>query len=431
MALDGGGEQIACFTLSWPGQAADPEFLQLVRRELRLQQRQPWQHATEAAGSHGDWGRSISARPASGSSSEEAELDHLMSLMLGGGASSGGGSSVGGSGSGSVSRPAAAATAAARAPPPLPVLPGAGASSFSAALAPAAAAEADWQLAAELQGEEDAALAAAEAAREEAACEQAMEAAHADWRLAREWQEREDAAVAEALAAQEEAEQAAAAGRATAASSSSYWSRLRLDASGDASPLAARGRTSSSAGGGGGSRSSTRSADPFPSLQAAGAAADACASGSSSEATRRLLHAQHRSAKQLQAERGSGIRLLSRGVGRPRSLASAPGSPSWQGGAGPAGVGSLPPLQLDEGLRLHEDDLGYQLLLKVRAAWWVAIKRAHHPARWSILLCWQAPVQRGWLAPWACAEKPARPEHLATCPTCLLSPHMLARRMMA
>lgn len=260
--------------------------------------------------------------------------------------------------------------------------------------AAAAAARDDWRLAAELQQQEDAAAAAAEAAAADAAFAAAEEEAARDEQLARQWQEEEDARVAAAIAAEEEAGASAAATAAATASSANFWSALQLH---DAEEASAAGRVplhapapsqlrqgapvSAAAAAAGSSRSSDAAVDAaFPSLQAAaGGCRSRRGSGPGSDTLRQALLRDHRGAAQRALERGSGVRLLHRGEagGSPASRpplhsgssagGSWLGSPASEGGSlGVATPWGLPPLRLDDGGQLLEDDLDYQLLLRVR-----------------------------------------------------------------
>ena len=263
------------------------------------------------------------------------------------------------------------------------------AAAAAAAKAHAAASVHDWQLAAELQEQEDAAAAAAEAAAADAATAAAAAAAARDEQLARQWQEEEDARVAAALAAEEESAAVEAATAAAAASSANFWSALHLHdaeaAGGALAGLAPAGRQQHAAAAArataAGGSSGTRTPDAFPSLQAAAGGSRGGAGGVGSESLRQALLRDHRAATQRVVERGSGVRLLHRaeGYGSPAARPPRhPGSPAcggWlgspasdvgSGGAGGgAGAGGLPPLRLDDGGQLLEDDLDYQLLLRV------------------------------------------------------------------
>lgn len=210
----------------------------------------------------------------------------------------------------------------------------------------------DWRLAAQLQAEEDAALAAA------AADQPPSPAAHltllqlSDWELAQRIQEEEDAQLAAALAEQEQAAGASAA-RTAAQQSSSFWARLR-----PAGEPHLQGSGCDTAAGSAGPNSS------FPALQAQAPVDHAAAARA--ERTRRQLLAQHRLATQVLRERGSGVRVLHRGGGGPGSPPPGPAQQASWMPSGDASGGGLPPLQLEGGLVLHEDDLDYQLLLRVR-----------------------------------------------------------------
>ncbi len=265
----------------------------------------------------------------------------------------------------------------------------------------AAASQDDWRLAAELQQEEDAAAAAAEAAAaESSAADAALAAAEAeaarDEQLARQWQEEEDACVAAALAAEEDAAASAAATAATMASSANFWSALHLHDPEGAAPGAGaavlsaaasqRRQGGAAAAAGGGSRGGSgaeldaTAGSAFPSLQAAaGSSRGSGSGGPGSDALRQALLRDHRSTAQRALERGSGVQLLRRAepggspAGRPplhpgySAGGSWLGSPASEGGGGLGGgtPGGLPPLRLDDGGQLLEDDLDYQLLLRV------------------------------------------------------------------
>ena len=260
--------------------------------------------------------------------------------------------------------------------------------------AAAEAAHDDWRLAAELQQQEDAAAAAAEAAAADAALAAAEEEAARDEQLARQWQEEEDARVAAALAAEEEAVASAASTAAATASSANFWSALQLH---DAEEATVAGRVplhapapshhrqgapvSAAAAAPGSSRSSAAAPDAaFPSLQVV---AGGCSSGRNnrpgSDSLRQALLRDHRGAAQRALERGSGVRLLHRAeassspASRPPLHPGSSAGGSWlgspaseEGSLGVATPGGLPPQRLDDGGQLLEDDLDYQLLLRVR-----------------------------------------------------------------
>lgn len=252
----------------------------------------------------------------------------------------------------------------------------------------------DWRLAATLQEEEDAAAAAAaEAAAADAAVAAAEDEAARDEQLARQWQEEEDARVAAALAAEEQAAVSDAATAAAAASSANFWSALHLhDPEEEAADgglgafAAAAGQRRQGAPGGAAAvaSSSTCGGAPldggFPSLQAAASGSSGRRGGPGSNSLRQALLRDHRSAAQRAQERGSGVRLLHRADASGSPAARPPlhpggggswlGSPAVEGGGwGAEAPGGLPPLRLDDGGQLLEDDLDYQLLLRVSSSW--------------------------------------------------------------
>lgn len=333
VALDAAGRRLASFAVDGPAAAADPAFLALVDQEVRALLAAAQTPAGQRPGSSGSSG--------AGEAGATDDVEGLIVLLLGGG-------------SGGAAPPA----------PPPPAHPTSSAAAdyelaaalqrqeAAAAAAAAAPSPADVRLAAELQRQEDA-------------------AAGADAQLARRWQEEEDARVAAALAAEEEAEAAEAEARAArsaavaaAESSRAVWSALSLqDAQAPSSQPAALAAASSSAGGGGGGRAAP---EAFPSLEAA-ASTSGRTGGTAADAFRQQLLRQHRSAKQTQVERGSGVRLLNRSAMGGSAMGgplSPPGSTPQQPACG------LPPRQLEDGGQLLEDELedwGQSLLLlKVR-----------------------------------------------------------------
>ena len=354
----GSGAELACFAVEGPEEAADPQFLGFVRRQVEWQlrqrrvARQQHQHAApQQQASQQQWEQQAAQQQqqqrqhASQQQQRDgdAEVEALLELMLGGGTSAGGrATSPGSPGSTSSNSGNSWATAEEHA---------------EVCHAREAQAQADdWALAAALAAaevEEEAAAAAAMHADAAAAWEAALagedaeeRAVAADLELALRWQQDEDVALAAALAAEEEEGGRSAA---VAASPSNFWSRLR-PGSADAAPLG----------------SSSCCVDPgaFPSLAVAAAhpSRSGAGTGSNAEQTRLLLLRQHLAAHAASLARGSGVRLLHRAV--PPSPEAPPLLPRGAGGGG--GGGGLPPLQVEGGLRLHEDDLDWQLLLRVR-----------------------------------------------------------------
>lgn len=381
VALEAGsGRQLACFTISGPAQAADPSFLSWVQQQLGELAGGTAEHAQHAQQA----GPGSTSSGAGGATSEDQELNHLLRLMMV-------------EDSSSTAPPAAAPQAApapmSRATEAATTRAAAGAQQLSSMVkelwfdAPEEPTvedwqldgldwqhlqqqggegwgvqhwqhggggherEEDWRLAAQLQAEEDAAIAAAAAEEplSPPADQQLLQLS--DWELAQRFQEEEDARLAAALAEQERTVGASAA-KAAAQHSSSFWARLRpagaADAEGSGGDIAA---------------SATAAGSSFPALQAQLPANQQAVERT--ERVRRQLLAQHRRAKQAVRERGSGVRLLHR-VGRPASPDARPAQQALSlVGGGDAGS-RLPPLQLEGGLVLHEDDLDYQLLLRVR-----------------------------------------------------------------
>lgn len=338
------GEQLACFTLDSPEQAADSDFLSFVRLSMRQALGPAW--------------------PSSNTSANSPELLQHSSQPV---------------------------------PPDRHSDAQLPAHAFTERGYPAAALEPDWVLAAALQLEEDAGWAAAEAARDEeaavAATRQALLLSQADEQLARQWQQDEDAGLAAALGAQQRREQEAMTA-AVAARSGGVWSRLHSKAPTSAAalppptlPAQPHSTYSMRMRGASAAAHPPPSPDPFPALHAS-TAAPAASSGGSSLST--LLRSQHRSAGMAALEqRSCGTHLRHRSSSpahspqRLRPLGRgppplSPGSASWTAGTegGGTGVdpaaeavgGYLAPLQLAAGLRLHEDDLHYQLLLKAGGA---------------------------------------------------------------
>ncbi|KAL4419202.1 hypothetical protein ABPG77_000596 [Micractinium sp. CCAP 211/92] len=377
VALEAGsGRQLACFTISGPAQAADPTFLSWVQQqlgELAGGTAEHVQHAQQA-------GAGSTSSGAGGATNEDQELNHLLRLMM-----------VGDS---TAAAPAAAAAL---------VTGAAGADTSGTAAAPAGAQqpcspakelwfdapeeqamedwqldgldwrqlqqrvgegwgaqhwqhggggherEEDWRLAAQLQAEEDAAIAAAAAEEPLSPSADQQNLQLSDWELAQRFQEEEDARLAAALAEQERTAGASAA-KAAAQHSSSFWARLRP-----------AGAANAEGSGGDTGASATVPGSSFPALQAQLPANQQAVERT--ERVRRQLLAQHRRAKQAARERGSGVRLLHH-VGRPASPDARPAQQALSlVGGGDAGS-RLPPLQLEGGLVLHEDDLDYQLLLR-------------------------------------------------------------------
>lgn len=388
VALEAGsGRQVACFTISGPEQAADPAFQSWLRQQLEGPTAVPWQHTQHAQHAERALAASASGGPA-GPDSEDEELAGLLQLMMVGDSSSLTSAAAAAEGGGAAA-PRADETSALSSAGQHPSYPAE--LWFDALEEPATdgwqldefewrqlqqqAGEGwgaqqrqqhsiswqedeaeDWRLAALLQAEEDASVtpAAAEQAEASVAGQQLLQLS--DWRLAQRFQEEEDARMAAALAEQDRAAGTSAA-QAVAQQSSSFWARLQP------------GGGASVAGGCGVSEAGTAPAaasDSFPALQAQLPADQLAATRA--ERTRRQLLSEHRQAKQAAMQRGSSVRLLRRvgGAGSPAAspvLAATAVLPSSRGSGISVG---LPPLQLDGGLVLHEDDLDYQLLLRVR-----------------------------------------------------------------